>query len=94
MGLGTAAVNGEQVSTETFDSLWNLASLYKDESNPILQEFKLRGRYQGQFHLAEADQGDDSDWEDRRSRFGFDATLKTREDPSAIDFKKNKDKKT
>ena len=89
MGLGTAAVNGEQVSTETFDSLWSRASLYKDESNPILQEFKLRGRYQGQFHLAEADQGDDSDWEDRRSRFGFDAKLFEKQIEIRADFQSN-----
>ena len=31
---------------------------------------------------------------DAKTRFGFDATSKTREDPSAIDFKKNKDKRT
>ena len=37
------------VPTEAFDELWSHASLYKDEHNPILQEFKLRGRYQGQY---------------------------------------------
>jgi phosphate-selective porin OprO and OprP len=58
-----------------FDRLWGLATLYKNDSNPFLEEFKLRGRYQGQYHWLESDQGDDHDWENRRSRFGFDAKL-------------------
>ena len=57
------------------DSWWKAATLYKDPENPILQEFKLRGRYQGQYHDVDASQGSDADWEDRRSRIGFDAKL-------------------
>lgn len=89
LGLATSAVKGEQVSTETFDSLWGRASLYKNEANPILQEFKLRGRYHGQFHSTEAEQGDDSDWEDRRSRFGFDARLFEKKIEIRADFQSN-----
>lgn len=89
MGLATGLVKGEEVSTETFDSLWSRASIYKDETNPILQEFKLRGRYHGQFHAAEADQGDNSDWEDRRSRFGFDAKLFEKQIEIRADFQSN-----
>lgn len=29
----------------TYDKLWSLATLYKDESNPILQELALQGRH-------------------------------------------------
>jgi phosphate-selective porin OprO and OprP len=58
-----------------FDDLWRLAVLYKDDTNPILQELKLRGRYHGQYHHTDSDRGIDSGWEDRRSRFGFDAKL-------------------
>lgn len=57
------------------DKLWSLATLYKNDRNPWLQEFKLRGRYHGQYHWLESDQGDEDDWENRRSRFGFDAKL-------------------
>ena len=64
-----------QVESSLFDRLWGLATLYKDEGNPFVQEFKLRGRYQGQYHWLDSDQGDDQGWEDRRSRFGFDAKL-------------------
>lgn len=89
LGLATGLVRGEEDSTETFDSLWSRASLYKDETNPILQEFKLRGRYHGQVHSAEADQGDNSDWEDRRSRFGFDAKLFEKQIEIRADFQSN-----
>ncbi len=67
-----AAVSGEK---SRFDDLWSLATLYKNDANPILQEFKLRGRYQGQYHWLDSDEGDAHDWEHRRSRFGFDAKL-------------------
>jgi len=56
-----------------FDEIWGLATLYKNDANPFIQEFKLRGRYQGQYYWLDSDQGDDDDWENRRSRFGFDA---------------------
>ena len=58
-----------------FDELWGLATLYKNDANPYIQEFKLRGRYHGQYHWLDSDQGDEHDWENRRSRFGFDAKL-------------------
>ncbi|TLD72073.1 hypothetical protein FEM03_04930 [Phragmitibacter flavus] len=58
-----------------FDQIWGLATLYKNKDNPVIQELKLRGRYQGQYHWLDSDQGDSDDWENRRSRFGFDAKL-------------------
>ena len=60
------------VEPDGFDKLWGLATLYKDDTNPILEEFKLRGRYQGQYWNIDDDNGSQSNWEDRRSRFGFD----------------------
>lgn len=77
------------VSKETFDSIWSKAVLYKDDANPILQEFKLRGRYHGQFHSTDSDRGGDSDWEDRRSRFGFDAKLFEKQIEIRADFQSN-----
>src|ERR1044071_8152579 len=58
-----------------FDELWGFDTLYKNDSNPIIQEFKLRGRYQGQYAWVDSDQGNFDDWENRRSRLGFDAKL-------------------
>ena len=65
----------EFIEPNAFDKIWGYAGLYKDDLNPILQEFKLRGRYHGQYWDVDADQGSQSNWEDRRSRFGFDAKL-------------------
>jgi phosphate-selective porin OprO and OprP len=58
-----------------YDRIWGLATIYKDDSNPFIQELKLRGRYQGQYHWLDSEQGNDDAWEDRRSRFGIDAKL-------------------
>jgi phosphate-selective porin OprO and OprP len=73
----------------SLDQIWNHATLYKDDLNPILQEFKLRGRYQGQYWDVDADQGSQSDWEDRRARFGFDAKLFDKKVEVRADFQSN-----
>ncbi len=79
----------EFVDPTTFDKIWNYASLYKDDLNPILQEFKLRGRYHAQYWDVDADQGSKSDWEDRRSRLGFDAKLFDKKVEVRADFQSN-----
>ena len=71
------------------DRLWGLATLYKNNANPFLQEFKLRGRYQGQYHWLDSDQGNDGDWENRRSRFGFDAKLFKKQIELRLDAQSN-----
>jgi phosphate-selective porin OprO and OprP len=75
--------------TATFDALWKAFTLYKDDANPILQEFKLRGRYQGQYYWVDSDQSDADAWEDRRSRFGFDAKLFSKQVEVRVDFQSN-----
>lgn len=79
----------DSAETAAFDEVWKLATLYKNESNPIFQEFKLRGRYHGQNHWTDADAGDDEGWEDRRSRFGFDAKLFEKKLEARFDFQSN-----
>jgi hypothetical protein len=79
----------EFVEPSSFDKLWSFATLYKDDLNPILQEFKLRGRYQGQYWDVDADQGSQSHWEDRRSRFGFDAKFFEKKLEARVDFQSN-----
>jgi phosphate-selective porin OprO/OprP len=65
-----------------YDKIWGLATLYKDDSNPIIQEFALQGRLQLQYAWGDSDQGsygsDDrpeeltwGDIEVRRWRLGF-----------------------
>jgi phosphate-selective porin OprO/OprP len=79
----------EFIDPNTFEQLWGYSTLYKDDLNPILQEFKLRGRYQGQFWQVDAGQGNPSNWEDRRSRFGFDAKLYDKKVEIRADFQSN-----
>ncbi|NQX02525.1 hypothetical protein HQ447_17855 [bacterium] len=79
----------EFIEPSTFDKLWSYATLYKDDTDPILQEFKLRGRYQGHYWDVDADQGSQSNWEDRRSRFGFDAKLFDKKIEARVDFQSN-----
>lgn len=79
----------EFVEPSSFDKLWSFATLYKDDLNPILQEFKLRGRYQGQYWDVDADEGSLSHWEDRRSRFGFDAKFFEKKLEARVDFQSN-----
>ncbi len=79
----------EFVEPTTFDKIWGYASLYKDDLNPILQEFKLRGRYHGQYWDVDDSNGSQSDWEDRRSRFGFDAKLFDKKIEVRADFQSN-----
>jgi phosphate-selective porin OprO/OprP len=71
----SAPALSEAVEPAGLDRVWSLATLYQDDRNPIVQELKLRGRYHGQYHWLESDQGEDDGWEDRRSRLGIDAKL-------------------
>ena len=73
----------------SFTDLWKLATLYQDDSNPLLEEFKLRGRYQGQYYRVDSDRDTTDDWEDRRSRFGFDAKLFHKKVELRADFQSN-----
>ncbi|GAA5481608.1 porin [Haloferula sargassicola] len=75
--------------TASFERFWDGFTLYQNRENPILQEFKLRGRYQGQYYDIDASQGSVSDWEDRRSRLGFDARLFDSRLEARLDFQSN-----
>jgi hypothetical protein len=79
----------EFVEPNTFDRIWGYAMLYKDDMNPIIEEVKLRGRYQGQYWDVDDDHGSQSNWEDRRSRFGFDVKLFEKEVEIRADFQSN-----
>jgi len=75
--------------SDGFAKLWDVFTLYKDDTNPILQEFKLRGRYQGQYHIVDGKQNTEDNWEDRRSRFGFDAKMFDKKVDVRVDFQSN-----
>jgi len=91
--LGAMAKGQDSTTTlaepSAWEELWGYATLYQDDFNPLLGEFKLRGRYHGQYWDVDADQGSQSDWEDRRSRFGFDAKLFAKQVEVRADFQSN-----
>ena len=63
--------------TSFYDRIWEKVTLYEIEENEWFSKFWLTGRLQGEYHsfkndLSEVDH-DDYDW--RRFRFGFKATL-------------------
>lgn len=70
-----AATAGKNVVTEAADSatwmdrIWDLGTLYKSDDG-FLNELSLTGRYHGQFWNADADDGDNNDWDNRRFRLG------------------------
>lgn len=78
----------------SLDQLWSLATLYQNDTNPILQQFKLRGRYHGQYHWLDSDQGDEDGWENRRLRFGIDAKLFDKKLDLRIDAETDQDLST
>jgi phosphate-selective porin OprO/OprP len=73
----------EPAHLSTYDKLWSHFTLYKDDNNPVLQEFSFQGRLQLQAAWGDSDQGDygshdrpdnvlwGSDTEVRRWRLGF-----------------------
>ena len=74
--LGCYGLSGwadsETAQTESaYDRFWAGAVLYDSDDNPTIQSFSLIGRYHGQYWSVDADQGDASDFENRRRIVGF-----------------------
>lgn len=78
----TGLLLGKFPGETAYDKIWSAFTLYKDESNPILQEFSLQGRYQAQYAWGDSSTEDfrdagkgeyigGSDIESRRARLGF-----------------------
>ncbi len=69
-GMGKEVVIAEpKTFCDYYYDILDLATLYEGDG-PIIQEISLIGRYHGQYHDVESHLGDDSDWENRRFRFG------------------------
>ena len=70
-------INAQEDQESTFDKIWDKVTLYENEENSLISKFWLTGRLQGEYHSFENDVSgedyDDYDW--RRFRFGFKATL-------------------
>lgn len=57
------------------EKLENLGRLYKNDENPVLQEWWFLGRYHGQAVDVDGDNAHFDDWENRRFRIGSQAKL-------------------
>jgi len=68
-----AAVKEKEESI--YDKIWGLAVLYKNKDNPVLQELSIVGRQQNEYYYFDADQGQNDDWINRRSRIGIKAKV-------------------
>ena len=70
------ASDGRKPEPSTYDKIWaNLTQLYKNDSNPVVQQVLFSGRYQHEFAAIDADQGDLDEWNVRRMRLGPRITL-------------------
>jgi phosphate-selective porin OprO and OprP len=69
----------EEKATDPSEKFWAWATLYKNDSNPFIQELSLTGRYHGQFAWADREDGtgsrDEDGWDHRRLRYGFRAKV-------------------
>lgn len=81
-----APAGGQQAGGSIYDQIWALPTLYKDETNPLLQEFAIQGQLQTQYAYGSDDSGhfgsgnmlDSCRWGDievRRFRLGLRARL-------------------
>lgn len=57
------------------ETLENLGRVYRSDSDEVLQELWLLGRFHGQYHWTEASTGSDTGYETRRFRLGGQARM-------------------
>jgi phosphate-selective porin OprO/OprP len=75
-GAGAQTLTPSEPVPSTYDRVWaRLTDWYKSDSNPVVQQMLFTGRYQHDFALIDADQGDLTEWNVRRMRFGPRITL-------------------
>ena len=72
---GTVSAQTAEKAPSTFDRIWKFADWYNDGDNPIVQRVQFSGRFQYEWATLDADEGDHSEWNVRRMRFGPRVTL-------------------
>lgn len=60
----------EKKEPSIYDKIWRFADWYDDKDNPVVQRVLFSGRFHYDFAEVNADQGDHSEWNVRRLRFG------------------------
>ena len=63
---------GKLTGDSALDRTWSAATLYKDNSNPVLEEFDVTGRAQVDYFNVDSDKGQNDFFEIRRIRYGMD----------------------
>ncbi len=53
-----------------YDRIWRFAEWYRNDDNPVVQRVLFSGRFQQDYALVDADQGDHDEWNVRRLRMG------------------------
>jgi hypothetical protein len=56
-----------------YDRFWGLAQIYKNNGNPVIEEFDLTGRAQFDYFNVDSNRSDNAFFEIRRLRMGFDS---------------------
>jgi phosphate-selective porin len=69
----TTVQKAEQTDQSIFDKIWALPKIYRNDDNPVIEEFDLIGRFQEDFFNVDSKQGRTNYWEIRRFRLGADA---------------------
>jgi phosphate-selective porin OprO/OprP len=70
-----AAQSSSQPEPSIYDRIWRFAEWYRNDDNPVVQRVAFSGRFQHEFALVEADEGDHDEWNVRRMRMGGRVTL-------------------
>jgi len=72
-GTNEVATTTPAKEPSIFDRLWALPVLYKNDHNPVLEEFDFTGRFQFDYFNVDSDKGDNHFAEIRRFRLGVDS---------------------
>jgi len=68
----------ESKEESIFDKIWSVPKLYRNDENPVIEEFDLIGRLQLDYFNVDSDRGSTSFWEIRRFRLGATAFFANR----------------
>ena len=71
--VGTVTETIQPASESVFDKIWSIPKLYRNDDNPLIEEFDLIGRFHEDYFNVDSNRGDTSFWEIRRFRLGIDA---------------------
>jgi phosphate-selective porin OprO/OprP len=66
---------GPSSEPSIYDRIWRFAEWYRNDDHPVVQRVQFSGRFQQDYAIVQADQGEHDEWNVRRLRLGARATL-------------------